>query len=146
MPSADDLTNAGFDAIAAAATNGASRDWCLIDMSEEGKVKVRSRPNVDLYKDDDMQKTTSQAQAVLEVDITDLKDNDYTPGCASSKPTIQAYVSSFVSEIGNKIPPSLKVSQSLEFDQIRQNMIEDCQQGYLHSILQREKVGASLDL
>jgi hypothetical protein len=99
-----------------------------------------------LFKNEDRTERGSQAQAVLEVDISDLRDNEYTPGCASSKPKIQAYIYSFVPEIGNKLPPLLKVSTSLELDGIRQIMIKDCLNGALDERLTvGNKSGIALD-
>ncbi|XVN41118.1 MAG: hypothetical protein RCO49_00390 [Rickettsia endosymbiont of Argas persicus] len=102
------------------------KDFLMIDMSENGQVKVRSRLTANIVPNvEDMSKKISYAQGVLEVDISDLKGDKFTPGCSTAEPKINFYISEFNKDYKYPLPEDLKFSQDLQYDNVRQGMMED---------------------
>lgn len=113
-----------------------NRDFLMIDTSEEGKVKIRSRLTANIIPDrENRDEKVNYAQGVLEVDISDLKGDKFTPGCSIAEPKINFYISEFSNDYKYEIPEGLKVTQSLEHDKIRKQMMEDKKQACIDEII-----------
>jgi|GEM_PF-6617360 len=112
------------------------KDFLMIDTSEDGKVKIRSRLAANIITDLQKQnEKTSYAQGVLEVDISNMKGDKFVPGCSTAEPKINFYISEFSNDYKYEIPEGLKTTQSLEYDNIRKQMIEDKKQACIDEII-----------
>jgi len=112
------------------------KDFLMIDISENGQVKVRSRLAANIVLDrEKINEKINYAQGVLEVDISDLKNDKFTPGCGSAEPKINFYISEFSKDYKYPLPKDLKFSQDLQYDNVRQGMMEDKKQACIDEII-----------
>lgn len=113
----------------------ASNNFLLVDISTENEVKLYNQCNTQVRTkmEPGPNNLIDCVTGVLEVDVSNLKGKTFIPGCASSQPTINVYISAFDSKINLEFPKNVVV-ESLEADQKRQQLTLGSIKGCLHEI------------
>ncbi|WP_375326264.1 hypothetical protein [Candidatus Tisiphia endosymbiont of Nemotelus uliginosus] len=127
----------------------ASNNFLLIDLSTASEVKLYNQCGVQVRKELDKDVNDHEVSqdvnnnevhnlidcttGVLEVDISNLKSKEFTPGCASGQPKINVYISAFDPKIDLKFPKDV-VTESLEADQKRHELTQSSTESCLREI------------
>lgn len=64
-----------------------------------------------------------------------MKGDKFIPGYSIAEPKINFYISEFSNDYQYEIPEGLKVTQSLEYEDIRKQMMEDKKQACIDEII-----------